>query len=61
MRQVDYGKGPKRTECLGWVAKSVEGEAESTRVTENHVETMDSSDRGIEGLTIVKRNIDLIK
>ena len=42
--------GPKMTECLGLDAGSVaggaEGGADSTRVTENHMETVDSLDRG---------------
>ena len=57
--------GPKRTGCSGWDAGSAaggaKGWAESTRVTENHVEIVDSPDRGREGLTTDKGNIDSIK
>ena len=42
--------GPKRTGCSRWDAgfatMGVEGGAELTRVTENHVETVGSLDRG---------------
>ena len=46
---------------MGRGSRGVEGEAELTRVTENQVETVDSSDQGREGLTLNKGNIDSIK
>ena len=57
--------GLERTECSGWDARFVvegaEGKVESMRVTRNHVEIMDSSDRGREGLTTDKGTIYSIK
>ena len=45
MRYVGYGRGPEKTECSGLDARSAvggdEGEAESMRVTKNHLEIMD--------------------
>ena len=47
-------RGPKRTICsrldAGSTTEVAEGGAVLTRVTGNHVETIDSSDRGREGL-----------
>ena len=44
--------GPKRTGCSWWDVGSVAGDteswAESTRVTKNRVETVDSLDQGRE-------------
>ena len=57
--------GLERIGCSGLDVRSatggVEGKAESTRVTGNHVKTVHSLDRGREGLTTDKGNIDLIK
>ena len=57
--------GLERTGCSTWDVRSAtrgaKGEAESKRVIGNHVETMESSDRGKEGLTTNKGNIYSIK
>ena len=58
-------RGLERTGFLGLdsrsTTESVEGRVESMRVTGNHVEMVDSSDRWREGLTADKGNIDSIK
>ena len=58
-------EGPRGLGAQGFDAGSTtggdEGGAKSTRVTENHVETTDSSDRGRERLTSNKGNVDSIK
>ena len=58
-------RGLERTGCSTWdvrsAARGAEGGAESKRVTGNHVETMESSDQGKEGLTTNKGNIYSIK
>ena len=58
-------RGPERSKCSGLDTRSTvggaEGGAELARVTRNHVGTVDSSDRGTEGLTTNKENINSIK